>query len=65
MTDPKHVAERYLALWTEPDAEVRKELLAQDWAEDATYVDPMAAGRGTEEIDDLIGGIKARFPSFP
>ncbi len=64
MTDPKHVAERYIALWNEPDAGVRKQLLARDWAEDASYVDPMAAGHGTDEIEGLIGGVKARFPSF-
>jgi len=64
MTDPKQIAERYIALWNEPDAAVRKELLAQDWTPTATYVDPLAAGKGVAEIDALIGGVQQRFPSF-
>jgi hypothetical protein len=43
---------------------VRKDLLAHDWTDDATYVDPMMAGHSPAEIDGLIGGVHARFPSF-
>jgi hypothetical protein len=64
MTNAVAVAERYIALWNEPDPEVRKALLAQDWADDATYADPMMAGRGAAEIDALIDGVRSRFPSF-
>ena len=64
MTDPRHIAERYIALWNEPDAAIRQQLLAQDWAADATYADPMMGGRGTAEIDGLIGGVQAQFPNF-
>jgi hypothetical protein len=64
MTDPKQIAERYIALWNEADAGVRQELLAQDWADDATYVDPVMSGRGAAEIDSLVDGVHARFPSF-
>ena len=64
MTDAKQIAERYIALWNEADPSVRKQLLAQDWADDATYVDPLMAGRGTAEIDGLIDGVRQRFPNF-
>ena len=64
MTDPKQIAERYIALWNEADTAVRQELLAQDWASDAIYIDPMMQGRGTAEIDGLVGGVHERFPSF-
>jgi hypothetical protein len=64
MTDPRHIAERYIALWNEPDAAIRKQLLAQDWTDDATYVDPMMAGHGPAEIEGLIGGVHAQFPNF-
>ena len=64
MTDAKQIAERYIALWNETDPAVRKQLLAQDWADDATYVDPMMAGRGATEIDGLIDGVRQRFPNF-
>ena len=64
MTEPKQIAERYIALWNEPDAAVRQQLLAQDWAHGASYVDPMMAGKGAAEIDALIGGVHKQFPNF-
>ena len=64
MTDPKQIAERYIAMWNEADTGVRQELLAQDWAADATYADPLMSGRGAAEIDGLVGGVHARFPNF-
>ena len=64
MTDPKAVAERYIALWNETDPTVRKQLLAQDWTDSASYVDPMARVRGVDEIDALIAGVQQRFPNF-
>ena len=64
MTEPKQIAERYIALWNEPDAAVRQQLLAQDWIDGASYVDPMMAGKGVAEIDALIGGVHKQFPNF-
>jgi hypothetical protein len=64
MTDPKQIAERYIALWNETDPAARRTRLADDWASDATYVDPMARVRGASEIDALIGGVHERFPNF-
>jgi SnoaL-like domain len=62
MTDPAKIAERYIALWNETDAQSRKALLASAWTEDATYVDPMMKGQGHSEIDALIGAVHQRFP---
>ena len=31
----------YAAAWLEPDADKRRELLMQAWADDGTYTDPM------------------------
>ena len=39
MTDPKLIADRYIALWNETDPAVRRRLLAEDWLEQASYVD--------------------------
>ena len=64
MTDPKAIAESYIALWNETDPAVRKQLLARYWAEGATYVDPLMAGSGTGEIETLIEGVQQRFPNF-
>jgi hypothetical protein len=64
MSDPKHIAERYIATWNETDPRKRSELLQLDWDGEASYVDPMARAVGREEIDGLIGGLQERFPSF-
>jgi hypothetical protein len=64
MTDAKLIADRYIALWNEPDPAVRRRLLAEDWAEEASYVDPMMAGRGAADIDTLIAGVQKQFPDF-
>jgi hypothetical protein len=62
--NPNDIAERYIALWNERDAGARREILAEEWAADATYVDPLMAGRGAAEIDALIAGAQARFSTF-
>lgn len=64
MTDISHIADRYIATWNETDPSERRALLAQIWAEDASYADPLMAGRGHEEIAALINGAQARFPGF-
>ena len=64
MTDAKLIADRYIALWNETDAAVRKGLFERDWTAAATYADPMMAGNGTEEIDALIAGAQQQFPNF-
>jgi hypothetical protein len=62
MTDAAKIAERYIDLWNETDAQSRKALLASAWTEDASYVDPMMQGQGHSEIGALIGAVHARFP---
>jgi len=64
MTDAQQIADRYIALWNEPDPAVRRELLARDWTADARYADPMMAGSGATEIDALISGVHQQFPNF-
>jgi hypothetical protein len=62
--DAKTIADRYIALWNERDAGKRKQLLSETWLADATYTDPLAAVRGADEINALIGGVQQRFPDF-
>lgn len=54
--------ERYLACWNETDPAARRKLIADTWAEDAVYVDPMADVRGHEAIDATIAALQAQFP---
>ena len=64
MTDPNLVADRYIALWNEPDPAVRADLLRQHWTDGARYTDPLMTGSGRDEIDALIAGVQQRFPEF-
>ena len=64
MTNAAAIAESYIALWNETDAGRRKTLLAQGWAEGATYIDPLMKGQGHAEIDALVSAVQARFPGF-
>jgi hypothetical protein len=62
MTDIDALINRYIAIWNERDPHRRRELIAQTWTEDATYVDPMLTGSGHEGIDAMIGGAQQQFP---
>lgn len=64
MSNIAHIAADYIATWNETDAARRDALLAAGWNQDASYIDPMAQGRGHKEIGALIGAVQARFPGF-
>jgi hypothetical protein len=38
MTGPKELADRYMTLWNEPDAERRRQLVAELWTEDGAHI---------------------------
>src|SRR4030095_1417992 len=58
------IAEHYIAVWNETDAERRIRLLEAHWTDDARYVDPLAQAQGREQISALVGGVQQRFPGF-
>ncbi|WP_116136506.1 nuclear transport factor 2 family protein [Trinickia diaoshuihuensis] len=62
MTAHLDLVDRYFAAWNETDAERRRELIAGTWTEDASYVDPLLAGKGHDGIDAMIGAVHERFP---
>jgi hypothetical protein len=62
MTEPNTIAQNYIALWNDEDDATRRDRLAQDWTEDASYSDPMMAGSGREGIARMIEGARASFP---
>jgi hypothetical protein len=64
MRDAATIASLYIELWNETDPKRRARVLAAEWEADATYVDPMMRGSGTEEIDSLVGGVHAQFPGY-
>lgn len=64
MTDANNTAERYIAIWNEEDADHRRRLIAESWAENATYIDPLMRGEGHEQINALVEAVQTRFPGF-
>ena len=64
MIDAAKIADRYITVWNETDPARRLALLAESWAENATYVDPVMSGEGREQIGALIAAVHERFPGF-
>lgn len=59
---PNAVIDRYLAMWNETDAEQRRELIAQTWTEDGSYVDPLMSGTGYAGLDTMVAGVQQHYP---
>ncbi len=56
------LARRYIEAWNEADPEARGQALARVFVERCTYVDPLAAVHGVEELSAFIGAVRDRFP---
>jgi hypothetical protein len=56
------VVDDYIAMWNEPDAEARREIIARTWTEDATYVDPLMTGAGHDGLDAMVAAARQQFP---
>ena len=61
-SDVTSLIDRYCAVWNEPDAIRRKELLEAVWAERATYTDPRADTVGADELLAHIAKVRASRP---
>ena len=55
---------KYLQTWNETDPALRQKLIAEVFAADAQYTDPLAEVRGRGAIDALIGAVQQQFPGF-
>ncbi len=62
MTDPTTSVRTYIEMWNETDPERRRQLVSETLTDDATYLDPIMAGNGADEISDMIGAAQAQFP---
>ncbi|HEX7826818.1 MAG TPA: nuclear transport factor 2 family protein [Mycobacterium sp.] len=54
----------YLACWNETNAETRRTLLDQHWSPSLTYVDPLVAVAGADDLSAAIGAVHEQFPGF-
>lgn len=62
--DAAALAQGYIAVWNETDAQRRAALIEAAWTEDARYIDPMAQASGHAQISALVGAVHERFPGF-
>jgi hypothetical protein len=58
------VIDRYLACWNETDPAARRKLIEETWADDGTYIDPLAEARGHDAIEATIAAAQGQFPGF-
>jgi hypothetical protein len=58
------VIERYIASWNQTDPQLRRKLIDEVWAQDATYIDPLAEAHGRDAIDATIAAVQAQFPGL-
>jgi hypothetical protein len=62
MQDPAAIAREYLAVWNQPDAAARRAQMADHWAAEAEYADPLMAAQGREAICAMIEQARGQFP---
>ena len=62
MTDIATAVNDYIATWNERDPERRRTLVAQAFADDASYLDPHRSGHGPDEIDAMIATAQDQLP---
>jgi hypothetical protein len=63
--NPVHeVIERYIACWNQTDPELRRKLIDETWAEDASYTDPLGEAAGRDAINATIAAAQEQFPGF-
>jgi hypothetical protein len=56
MTNPiNQLIDTYISAWNEAEPQRRRALVDQTFTTEATYLDPMMSGAGTEEITTMIG----------
>jgi len=55
-TDPQDLADRYVALWNEPDPEARRRAIAQLWAPDGVHYVRTLEYRGHQALDERVLG---------
>ena len=62
MSHTTTLVDTYIAMWNEPNADRRRELVARTVTDDADYVDPVMEGAGIDGITAMIGAAQEQFP---
>ena len=64
MSDINTTVHNYIAAWNETLPEERRAIIAETFADDARYVDPLQSGDGQAGIDAMITGAQTQFPGM-
>jgi hypothetical protein len=62
MTDITTVVHSYIAMWNETTPEDRRAIIADTFADDARYLDPLQSGDGPAGIDAMVAAAQKQFP---
>lgn len=62
MQTATHLIDCYIAIWSETDAERRRELVTEVWTETGSYLDPVLEAKGHTAIDAMVQRAQERFP---
>lgn len=57
----EHIVDRYIAVWNEPDARLRRDAIADLWAEDGTELVESTRFRGHDELEARVEGAYKEF----
>jgi hypothetical protein len=64
MTDINTAVASYIAAWNETDADKRRGVIAQAWADGGRYLDSHRDSTGHDAIDAMIVAVQQRFPGY-
>jgi SnoaL-like domain len=59
---PQDLVTRYLQVFNETDARRRAAIVSDLYAEECSYIDPLAAVSGRTAISDFVGAVQQQFP---
>jgi len=62
MSEALELVRRYFAAWNESDPDIRHASVQALWADEGSYVDPLAEVSGHDEISALIGMVQQQAP---
>ena len=62
MSDVITTVDTYLAMWNEPDAAARAELIERAWIEDGRYRDPLLEADGHAALSEMVTAVHAQYP---
>ena len=62
MHDVATTVDVYLAMWNEPDAARRWELVRRAWSESGRYQDPVLDSEGHAGLSEMVANMHAQFP---